>query len=254
MSRAAVRLGYTQSAVSQQLQALERIVGVTLVTRSPGARSVELTEAGTQLLAHADAIAGHLESARADLAAFADGRTGELRIGAVPSVAAALVPGARRGAARTRAAPDARRERVVLPRGAARQPRGRRARPRRRARGRAPRGPRVRDDHERPLRPARPGRRSADEAGAQADAGRSRPARPDRQGLRHGQPARARRGAVRLRPRRRRASARTTCARCRRSCAAASGRGRAAVCCSTVRTPRSRGCRSTTSCPTAGSR
>ena len=92
MSRAAVRLGYTQSAVSQQLQALERIVGVTLVTRSPGARSVELTEAGAQLLAHADAIAGHLESARADLAAFADGRTGELRIGAVPSVAAALVP------------------------------------------------------------------------------------------------------------------------------------------------------------------
>ena len=92
MSRAAVRLGYTQSAVSQQLQALERIVGVTLVTRSPGARSVELTEAGSQLLAHADAIAGHLASARADLAAFNDGRTGELRIGAVPSVAAALVP------------------------------------------------------------------------------------------------------------------------------------------------------------------
>src|SRR4029079_17466147 len=66
--------------------------GVTLVTRSPGARSVELTEAGTQLLAHAGAIAGHLESARADLAAFADGRTGERRIGAVPSAAAALVP------------------------------------------------------------------------------------------------------------------------------------------------------------------
>jgi DNA-binding transcriptional LysR family regulator len=93
VSRAAVRLGYTQSAVSQQLQALERIVGVTLVTRSPGGRSVELTEAGTQLLAHADAIAGHLEAARADLAAFSEGRTGELRIGAVPSVAAALVPG-----------------------------------------------------------------------------------------------------------------------------------------------------------------
>ena len=92
MSRAAVRLGYTQSAVSQQLQALERIVGVTLVTRSPGARSVELTEAGSQLLAHADAIAGHLETARADLATFSDGRTGELRLGTVPSAAAAIVP------------------------------------------------------------------------------------------------------------------------------------------------------------------
>jgi DNA-binding transcriptional LysR family regulator len=92
VSRAAVSLGYTQSAVSQQLQALERIVGVTLVSRSPGGRSAELTEAGSQLLGHADAIAAHLESARADLAAFSDGRTGELRIGAVPSVAAALVP------------------------------------------------------------------------------------------------------------------------------------------------------------------
>jgi DNA-binding transcriptional LysR family regulator len=79
--------------VSQQLQALERIAGVKLATRSPGARSVELTEAGTRLLAHAGAIAGHLEAARADLAACSDGRSGELRIGAVPSAAAALVPG-----------------------------------------------------------------------------------------------------------------------------------------------------------------
>jgi DNA-binding transcriptional LysR family regulator len=93
VSRAAVRLGYTQSAVSQQLQALERIVGVTLVTRSPGARAIELTDAGRRLLAHAGAIAGHLESARADLAAFAGGRVGELRIGTVPSVAGALLPG-----------------------------------------------------------------------------------------------------------------------------------------------------------------
>jgi len=92
VSRAAVRLGYTQSAVSQQLRALERIVGVTLVTRSAGMRAVELTEAGRQLLTHADAIAGHLETARADLAAFSDGRVGELRIGAVPSAAGALIP------------------------------------------------------------------------------------------------------------------------------------------------------------------
>lgn len=92
VSRAAASLGYTQSAVSQQLLTLERIVGVTLVTRSPGARVVALTDAGLQLLAHAGAIAGHLESARADLAAFAGGRVGELRIGAVPSVAAALIP------------------------------------------------------------------------------------------------------------------------------------------------------------------
>ncbi|MDX6540751.1 MAG: hypothetical protein QOI71_2361 [Gaiellales bacterium] len=92
-----MRLGYTQSAVSQQLQALERIVGATLVERSPGARAVELTDAGHQLLAHADAIAGHLESARADLAALSGGRVGRLRIGAVPSAAGALVPALAQG-------------------------------------------------------------------------------------------------------------------------------------------------------------
>ena len=67
-------------------------MGVTLVTRSPGTRTVALTDAGRHLLAHADAIAGHLESARADLAAVAGGGVGELRIGAVPSVAGALIP------------------------------------------------------------------------------------------------------------------------------------------------------------------
>jgi LysR family transcriptional regulator, pca operon transcriptional activator len=55
-------------------------------------RAVGLTPAGRQLLAHAGAIAGHLESARADLAALAAGLAGVLRVGAVPSVAAALIP------------------------------------------------------------------------------------------------------------------------------------------------------------------
>ena len=254
VSRAAAQLGYTQSAVSQQLQALERIVGVTLVTRSPGVRSIELTEAGRQLLAHADAIAGHLETARADLAAFSDGRTGELRIGAVPSAAAALVPALaedlRARAPRLRAA----RERVLRSRRAARQPRRGRARPGHRAGGRAARRARVRGDHARPLRPARAGRRPARAPRPPRDAGRPRRARPDRQGLRHRQPARPQRCARRLRPAPSRASARTTCARCRRSCAAASASRSCRCCCSTSPTRRSRGSRSTTSCPTAGSR
>jgi DNA-binding transcriptional LysR family regulator len=62
------------------------------VTRSPGTRSVQLTEAGRQLMGHADAIAGHLATARSDLAAFSGVRSGELRVGAVPSAAAALIP------------------------------------------------------------------------------------------------------------------------------------------------------------------
>ena len=54
--RAAEKLGYTQSAVSQQIAALERIVGLRLVERPGGPRPVSLTEAGEILLRHADAI------------------------------------------------------------------------------------------------------------------------------------------------------------------------------------------------------
>src|SRR2546423_13728784 len=47
--RAAKSLGYTQSAVSQQIAALERIVGARLVERPGGPRPVSLTEAGEPL-------------------------------------------------------------------------------------------------------------------------------------------------------------------------------------------------------------
>ena len=48
--RAAKRLGYTQSAISQQIAALERIVGQRLIERPGGPRPVTLTEAGALLL------------------------------------------------------------------------------------------------------------------------------------------------------------------------------------------------------------
>ena len=51
--RAAESLGYTQSAISQQIQTLERIVGERLVERPGGPRAVSLTEAGSLLLRHA---------------------------------------------------------------------------------------------------------------------------------------------------------------------------------------------------------
>jgi DNA-binding transcriptional LysR family regulator len=90
--RAAARLGYVQSAISEQIAALERIVGQQLVVRSRGAGAVELTDAGELLLAHAQAILARVKAAEADLGALADGSAGALRLGIYQSVGARIVP------------------------------------------------------------------------------------------------------------------------------------------------------------------
>ena len=90
--RAALRLGYTQSAVSQQIQALERIVGEKLIERPGGPRAVSLTEAGQLLLRHAEAIVARVQAAAADLDAFAAGSAGSLRVGSYQSVSARILP------------------------------------------------------------------------------------------------------------------------------------------------------------------
>ena len=94
--RAAERLGYTQSAVSQQIATLERIVGETLVERPGGPRAVSLTEAGVLLLRHAEAIVARLDAARADIAALRAGETGTLRVGTYQSIGARVLPGVMR--------------------------------------------------------------------------------------------------------------------------------------------------------------
>src|SRR5581483_3067072 len=90
--RAAARLGYTQSAVSQQVATLERIVGEQLVERPGGPRAVSLTEAGELLLRHADSIGARLQAAQADLSALQAGEIGTLRIGTFQSVGARVLP------------------------------------------------------------------------------------------------------------------------------------------------------------------
>jgi molybdate transport repressor ModE-like protein len=90
--RAARSLGYTQSAVSQQIAALERIVGERLIERPGGPRPVSLTEAGELLLRHAEAIVARLAAAQADLAALAEGEAGPLRVGVFQSVGQHILP------------------------------------------------------------------------------------------------------------------------------------------------------------------
>jgi len=90
--RAADRLGYTQSAVSQQIAALERMVGERLVERPGGPRPISLTEAGSLLLRHAEAIVNRLDAARADMIALQAGETGSLRVATYQSVGARVLP------------------------------------------------------------------------------------------------------------------------------------------------------------------
>lgn len=90
--RAAEALGYTQSAVSQQIAALERIVGEKLVDRPGGPRRVSLTEAGALLLRHAEAINARIAAAQADMSALREGETGTLRVGVYQSVGARILP------------------------------------------------------------------------------------------------------------------------------------------------------------------
>ena len=90
--RAAVSLGYTQSAISQQIQTLERLVGERLLERPGGPRAVSLTEAGALLLRHAESIIARLHAAQADMAALSHGQGGALRIGTFQSVGAKVLP------------------------------------------------------------------------------------------------------------------------------------------------------------------
>ncbi|MGH2442640.1 MAG: LysR family transcriptional regulator [Chloroflexota bacterium] len=90
--RAAENLGYTQSAVSQQIATLEKIASARLIERPGGPRAVSLTSAGELLLRHADAILARIHAAQADLTALADGSAGVLRIGTYQSVGRRILP------------------------------------------------------------------------------------------------------------------------------------------------------------------
>ena len=89
-SAAAESLAYTQSAVSQQIAALEREAGMQLLERS--ARGVHLTDAGRVLVGHAEGILRRLADAEAELEAMAGLRGGRLRLVAFPSAGGSIMP------------------------------------------------------------------------------------------------------------------------------------------------------------------
>src|SRR3954447_25185841 len=89
-SAAAQKLGYTQSAVSQQIAALEREAGSILIERNP--RGGRPTGAGEALARHAEKILARLAEAEAELEAIAGLRGGRLRLASFPTAGATLVP------------------------------------------------------------------------------------------------------------------------------------------------------------------
>lgn len=90
--RAADLLGYTQSAVSQQINALERAIGAPVFDRPGGPRPVELTPLGTLLLRHARDLVARADAAAHDVERFLAGAVGRVDIGTFQSVSTALLP------------------------------------------------------------------------------------------------------------------------------------------------------------------
>lgn len=87
---AATRLGYTASAVSQQMSALERDTGVHLFQRS--ARSVVPTDAAMVMARHAAKVLTDIEALMAAASKTHDATSQELRLGIFPSLATYVLP------------------------------------------------------------------------------------------------------------------------------------------------------------------
>src|ERR687888_42353 len=89
-SAAADALSFTQSAVSQQIAALERETGTTLLQRGPG--GIRLTDAGRALVTHTEVVLERLADAERELAAIAGLRGGRVRLPGFPNAGGAPAP------------------------------------------------------------------------------------------------------------------------------------------------------------------
>ena len=91
-SAAALQLGYTQSAISQQVASLERAVGASLLERPGGPRRVRLTAVGESLVVHARAVVARLHAAQADIAMLLAGERGTLHVATMQSIGTKVLP------------------------------------------------------------------------------------------------------------------------------------------------------------------
>ncbi|WP_433201631.1 LysR family transcriptional regulator [Dactylosporangium sp. CS-047395] len=89
--RAAARLGYTQSTVSQQIAALEKAAGGAVFDRPGGPRPVTLTPLGRVVLAHGRDLLARAEAMADALERFRAGE-GRLDIGTFQSISTTLLP------------------------------------------------------------------------------------------------------------------------------------------------------------------
>jgi DNA-binding transcriptional LysR family regulator len=90
MTRAAESLGYSISAISQQLRKLEAEAGQPLLQRH--SRGVLLTDAGKAVVKHAEQIQGRLRSLQYSLDDIAGLRAGSLLMGTFPTAGSSVLP------------------------------------------------------------------------------------------------------------------------------------------------------------------
>ncbi|MFZ8756506.1 LysR family transcriptional regulator [Microbacterium sp. HMH0099] len=90
LTAAAKTLGYSPSALSQQLQRLEQEVGQPLVRRQP--RGVTATEAGALLAGHARYILRRLRAAESELGELAGLQRGRISVGTFPTIGSTIMP------------------------------------------------------------------------------------------------------------------------------------------------------------------
>ena len=90
--RAAEHLGYSQAAITQQIAALEKSLGLPVFQRHGGPRGVTLTPAGEDALEAARDLLARAGQFEARCASLRDGTSGRLAIGTFQSVSTRLLP------------------------------------------------------------------------------------------------------------------------------------------------------------------